>query len=42
MELYDQNHLGNFYNKYADIETSRWGQSIVKQVKLHVHQHFLH
>lgn len=42
MQLYDQNHIREFYNKYADLETARWDKSIIEQVKLHVHQHYLH
>ena len=42
MSLYDQAHIRNFYNEYAEQETARWDKSIVEQVKLYVHQHFLH
>ncbi len=42
MSLYDQAHIRNFYNNYAEQETARWEKSIVEQVKLHIHQHFLH
>lgn len=42
MSLYDQAHIQNFYNNYAEQETARWDKSIIEQVKLHVHQHFLH
>jgi len=42
MSLYDQDHIRNFYNNYATLETARWDKSIVEKVKLHVHQHFLH
>lgn len=41
MQLYDQNHTRAFYNKYADLETARWDKSIIEQVKLYVHQHYL-
>lgn len=41
MQLYDQNHIRAFYNKYADLETARWDKSIIEQVKLYVHQHYL-
>lgn len=42
MSLYDQVHIRDFYNKYAELETARWDKSIIEQVKLHVHQYFLH
>lgn len=42
MSLYDQAHIRNFYNNYAALETARWDKSIIEQVKLHVHQYFLH
>ncbi len=42
MSLYDQAHIRNFYNEYAERETARWDKSIIEQVKLHVHQHYLH
>jgi len=42
MSLYDQVHIRNFYNEYAALETARWDKSIIEQVKLHVHQYFLH
>lgn len=42
MQLYDQNHIKEFYNKYAALETARWDKSIIEQVKLYVHQHYLH
>lgn len=42
MSLYDQEHIRRFYNKYAELETTRWEKSLVEQVKLLVHQHYLH
>ena len=42
MQLYNQEHIRAFYDKYATLETERWNKSIVEQVKLHVHQQYLH
>ena len=41
MALYDQEHIRNFYNQYADLETQRWERSIVQKVKFEVHRHYL-
>lgn len=41
MKLYNQQHIQKFYNEYADLETQRWDKSLVEQVKLFVHQHYL-
>lgn len=40
-ELYNQKHIQEFYDKYAELETQRWDRSIVEQCKLHVHQHYV-
>ena len=42
MKLYDQKHIQDFYNTYGEAETQRWNRSLVEQVKLRVHQHYLH
>lgn len=41
LKLYDQQHIQDFYNAYAEQETLRWEKSIVEQVKLAVHRHHL-
>ncbi|WP_170110700.1 class I SAM-dependent methyltransferase [Flavilitoribacter nigricans] len=41
MDLYDQQHIRDFYNRYGEQETRRWEKSIVEKVKLHVHRHYL-
>jgi len=41
MALYNQKHIQDFYNTYGEKETERWNKSIVEQVKLLVHQHYL-
>ncbi|MFK7923916.1 MAG: class I SAM-dependent methyltransferase [Bacteroidia bacterium] len=41
MNLYDADHIRNFYDQYADLETHRWDKSPVEQIKLYVHQHHL-
>ena len=41
MELYDQKHIQNWYNEYAEQETQRWEKSIIEKVKLHLHLHYL-
>jgi len=42
VELYNQQHIQDFYNEYAEQETLRWEKSIVEQVKQGVHLHHLH
>lgn len=41
MELYDPKHTRDFYDRYGLQETQRWDRSIVEQVKLAVHRHYL-
>ncbi|MEL6925546.1 MAG: class I SAM-dependent methyltransferase [Bacteroidota bacterium] len=41
MKIYDQQHIRQFYDDYAEQETLRWNKSIVEQVKYHVHLHYL-
>ncbi|WP_062270119.1 class I SAM-dependent methyltransferase [Endozoicomonas arenosclerae] len=41
MTLYNPDHIKNYYNEYADKETERWNTSIVEQVKLLIHNHYL-
>ena len=41
MELYDREHIKDFYNDYGELETQRWNKSIVEQVKYFVHLHYL-
>lgn len=41
MSLYDQKHIQDFYNRYADQETLRWEKSIAERVKYEVHLHYL-
>ena len=41
MELYNQEHIQNWYNEYAQQETFRWDKSIVEEVKYEVHLQIL-
>jgi len=41
MDLYNQNHIREFYDEYGDLETTRWEKSMVEQVKFLVHCHYL-
>lgn len=41
MDLYDQEHIRNFFDEYAEKETLRWERSIVEKVKHYVHLHYL-
>ncbi|MGI9282396.1 MAG: class I SAM-dependent methyltransferase [Endozoicomonas sp.] len=41
MTLYNPEHTKKYYNEYADKETERWNTSIVEQVKLYIHNHYL-
>ncbi len=41
MKLYDQQHIQNFYDQYADLETQRWEKGEIDKVKLFVHRHYL-
>ena len=41
MKLYDQKHIQDFYNAYAEQETQRWEKSSIEKVKLAVHRHHL-
>lgn len=42
MPLYGPHHIQSFYDRYGERETRRWNKSIVEQVKLFVHRHYLH
>ncbi len=41
MNLYDADHIRNFYDRYAEAETQRWDKSPVEQVKQYVHRFHL-
>ena len=41
MKLYNQKHIQDFYNQYAEQETLRWEKSPIEKVKYAVHLHFL-
>jgi len=41
MKIYDQKHIQDFYDQYAEQETLRWEKSSIEKVKFQVHLHYL-